>query len=563
MQIYVNYWKCLWRWTTSQNLSSEDLQAVLGKKEVQEALFQGLLSYKPNSPGTFSQLESKYPDQVKLLNTVQTLQNYIDVDSFQIWDLIKHYLCSISYGNITNALKNIAFLDTRPTFILPNVWKFYYCERLFLLRLLQYIIENKNNANHKYHKEFSHIYNTSGANLMSSLVGQFEKVTTSTPPPRKIHNDFGNETIRQEWAEYNLREQLALLQLIILLIDEENIPVEHFQTLFKAFRRCNFGKNQSYHELLEERHRDMCMKIVYLETCLFIVVSDKQYLTNPSSWIEVTEKFVEPELTKLQLGAEHTPMLLSWMVLSLESKDHAVLFESKYQHYGSTALRMHVFEFLHEMVKSPVLSDQSKCSKIIRETIFKLLNAVCDRFDGDGTVSRQPGIYPLCAELISSQDLADEFWNLHQKNEHYGIVSLWNTALEYFPYNFNMLSVLAAGLSQAGKSSVRNLIGELKNLPVYTEIYNPNSVPLMSSESDVAIIGREYSPIPSYTVEVGSRATVMERREGTMIHFHTPCSYWTVFNHEIEKALDRNQHHHLNDTLQRVYEGTELLTGNI
>jgi hypothetical protein len=109
------------------------------------------------------------------------------------------------------------------------------------------------------------------------------------------------------------------------------------------------------------------------------------------------------------------------------------------------------------------------------------------------------------------------------------------------------------------------LLGELKNLPVYTEIYNPNSVPLMSVESDDAIIGREYYPLgdPSYRIEAGSRATVMERKEGTMIHFRTPYAYWTVLNSEIEKALDRKKHYNMSVTLQRVYEGAKVLKGNI
>lgn len=111
------------------------------------------------------------------------------------------------------------------------------------------------------------------------------------------------------------------------------------------------------------------------------------------------------------------------------------------------------------------------------------------------------------------------------------------------------------------------LIAELKNLPVYTEIYNPSMVPVMSLQSDDAVIGREYFPLgdPSYRIEAGSRATIMERKEGTLIHFRTPYSYWTILNSEIEKALDRKQHHQQNisTTLERIYDGTKVLKGVI
>lgn len=87
---------------------------------------------------------------------------------------------------------------------------------------------------------------------------------------------------------------------------------------------------------------------------------------------------------------------------------------------------------------------------------------MCDKFDGDGTLSHQPGIMPLCADLLKTPSLAEEFWELYQRDELYGVVSLWNTALEYFPYNFNALSILSAGLAEAGKDSVINVSIQIK-----------------------------------------------------------------------------------------------------
>lgn len=63
----------------------------------------------------------------------------------------------------------------------------------------------------------------------------------------------------------------------------------------------------------------------------------------------------------------------------------------------------------------------------------------------------------LCSDLLQSPEITDEFWVLRQKEEDFGIVSLWNTALEYFPFNFDALSILSAGLAQAGKSNIRNV----------------------------------------------------------------------------------------------------------
>lgn len=73
-----------------------------------------------------------------------------------------------------------------------------------------------------------------------------------------------------------------------------------------------------------------------------------------SSWIEKTKEIVEPELTKLEPNAEHSLMLIVWMMLTLQSKTHAKLFESQYQQYGATALRMKVFVFIQQMLNNSV-----------------------------------------------------------------------------------------------------------------------------------------------------------------------------------------------------------------
>lgn len=74
---FYSYWKRLWRWTTSESLSCEELASVLGNKDVVEGLKHGLASYKPHKAESFTQLQTKHPEQTKLLSVVQTLQNYI------------------------------------------------------------------------------------------------------------------------------------------------------------------------------------------------------------------------------------------------------------------------------------------------------------------------------------------------------------------------------------------------------------------------------------------------------------------------------------------------------
>lgn len=86
--IVYSYWKRLWRWISSQSLTKEELENVLDNSVVQ-ALKEGLASYKPSKTELFSQLQTKYSDHTKLLNIVQTLQNYI----VSLSNLFLHYTC--------------------------------------------------------------------------------------------------------------------------------------------------------------------------------------------------------------------------------------------------------------------------------------------------------------------------------------------------------------------------------------------------------------------------------------------------------------------------------------
>ncbi|VVD02202.1 unnamed protein product, partial [Leptidea sinapis] len=528
--INTPYWKRLWRWVTSQRLTDEELVNALDNKSTIDFLHKGIAGYQPTNIDKFKELQSKYQDHTKLLSVVQTLQIYLDIDCFQIWDIINHYLCNVSYGTPEKALKNVAFVDTRPSFLVPNVWKFYYEERLFMLKLLQYMITFKSDPCHKHHKQFSKVFSDIGiSNLKKSLIQQFEKLLSSAPPLRKINSDFHSDTVRQEWATYILREQVTILQILMLANNECHFTHDEFLTLFKLFKKHNFGKNQSFGDLLDDKKKES-LRVMYMELGLILVALDGD----------------EIELTKLEPAVEQSPMLLSWMMFTLQSEQHGKMFETKYQQYGATALRLRVFEFLLQMLNDPLYNDKSKCADIIRDRVFRLMNYVCDKFDADGTISCQPGVMSFCGQLLKSPSNARVFWQLHQKDESVGMVSVWNSALEYFPYNFNALSTLAAGLAEAGVNKV----------------YNPSAVSIISLQEGDAIIGRDYFPLgdPSYHIEARSKATIMERKEGTMIHFRTPYSYWTVFYREIEKALDINQRQqYIHTALEKVYEGTKIL----
>lgn len=73
---------------------------------------------------------------------------------------------------------------------------------------------------------------------------------------------------------------------------------------------------------------------------------------------------------------------------------------------------------------------------------------MCENFDCDGSVSHYPFVYELCSELLSVKFIAMDFLaNIEKGN---GITTIWNSAVEMFPYEFNALSQICDSLAKCG-----------------------------------------------------------------------------------------------------------------
>lgn len=79
--------------------------------------------------------------------------------------------------------------------------------------------------------------------------------------------------------------------------------------------------------------------------------------------------------------------------------------------------------------------------------MYNQLCRLCDLFDSDGSVANHEKIYDLLGEILRTPENAESFCF----NEEDGVRSLYNTALEHFPFLFVQLSKISHGLCMAGK----------------------------------------------------------------------------------------------------------------
>lgn len=105
-----------------------------------------------------------------------------------------------------------------------------------------------------------------------------------------------------------------------------------------------------------------------------------------------------------------------------------------------------------------MFQNDNRCGTIFRSSIYYLLSNMCNRFDGDGSMAQHACAIELCSELLSSPLIANNFWELMEQVTSVGVVSLWNTALEYFPYDLRTLSIMIIGLASASIYSYEKVL---------------------------------------------------------------------------------------------------------
>lgn len=167
-------------------------------------------------------------------------------------------------------------MDVLTNKLLLDVWIFYNSERIFMLQQLKLIIEFKQNSVHLYYNEFNSIIKSIELeNLRKSLVKQFEYLVRESPPIKSKNGDVVTFEMQKLWMERNLREQVEVLLLILLVIDENKLFIQEFKQLFSTFKMHNFGRQPIYHKHLDDTNKFAVLKIIYAEVAIFFkIVTD-------------------------------------------------------------------------------------------------------------------------------------------------------------------------------------------------------------------------------------------------------------------------------------------------
>lgn len=381
--------------------------------DVVSELQAGVLQFKPKSASNV-QLSAllKEKKQEKLLPFTEGLQELLDLESAQCWEILCYYLTQ-EYRGSASLLTQLISTETNMAKLHEDIRHYYSLERMIVLKIVKNIIVFHRVPNHPYHQEYRKVVEKiTLTRLRDSYLEQLESLIGETPPRKLMVGECFHSTERLvSWSERNAREINEVLQILLLLAEHLPMGLAQIKRIFSACKQHSFGRMQSYLGESQSYHSELIRGLAYSELVLLMKCFDFE---NPQEHTDLIEKLVEDlngEISSMYHRPEHGPLLLVWMLLRLRGTNDADDASSllRCRQLGKKAADLKCFAQLHQIASHSIYADDSIISRIARKTIYNHLGYMCDLFDGDGSCGRYEGIYELLCELVAWPQLAKEF----------------------------------------------------------------------------------------------------------------------------------------------------------
>lgn len=449
-------WKQLWQLVSG--IHYETPCEIVAEKlaDVANELRDGLLS-KPAADSTIAKVITT---KATLLAFSTSLEHYLGLSAVQASNLICSYLVNEYKGSATSLL-NLLATDQQKQKLLVDIAKYCALERIVLLKIVRNLLELHTSKNHPYSGEYAAVLQLLQLPvLLRSYIAQLAHLIRDPPPSQQPHtvSDFSGYGAAKlvAWSERRTHETVEVLQILLLLVEHGGITADQLVELFSLFRLHSFGRQQQHLDANNAHHVDLVNKVIYAEVALFMrCCCDAQAscAREPTFAAEVFRR-LHKQMPALVQHVEHGPVLLTWMLFNFQTPagddsagidDELQQQQQRLRQYGSRAIQLGVFEYLHTMVRHAMYTDGSAVARIVRRTVYAQLTVLCDLFDGDGSVAQHNRVYELLAELLRTPALAKDFCGRED-----GVRSLYQTALENFPLDFVALSGLAEAIASTG-----------------------------------------------------------------------------------------------------------------
>lgn len=408
-------WKRLWQMVSGIHYETPRDNVREQLLNVCSELQAGVLQFKPKSASNIELATLlKEKKQEKLLPFTERLQELLNLESAQCWEILCYYLTK-EYRGSASLLTQLISTETNMTKLLEDIRHYYSLERMIVLKIVKNVLVFYNVPNHPYHNEYREVVEKlTLPRLLESYLNQLDSLINELPPRKLLAGECFNSTDRLiNWSERNARETNEVLHIILILSEHQSLGLDKIKRIFSIIKQHSFGRIQNYLDESNVYHQELIKNLTYSELMLLVKCLDFEH---PKDNIQLIEQLIEElhvPISSMHHRPEHGPLLLVWMLLRLrgtnDSEDASSLLRCR--QLAKRAVELKCFQLLHAIATHAMFADDSLLSRIVRKTIYNQLNYMCDLFDGDGSCARYEGIYDLLCELLSWPQLAKDFCN--------------------------------------------------------------------------------------------------------------------------------------------------------
>jgi hypothetical protein len=524
------------------------------------------------------------------------LSDLLDVDELECASILE------SYKEEKNIENDITSNNIELTMSMITV---YYEERLSLLECIGALYKRSIDNDHPYFE----IANASISDIASSnsfiqkLFGQFKQLVRSSVP-LSVDSTPGWANI---WVKQNLKEQKALLELVLLFSVEISVQPEFSFTVIQEMEANDFGLPQPFSYVVDQESEQLRSQVTSLCILLSVVVITP--IKESTALMDSPVTIAKINQVALYLGYHkvHSPFLLAWtyFLSSLEvnldqltsssyepvkallngkqtvnkdmlaprpfSRDsdderipHIQQAPNVYTRFMGRALALDVFDAVSTVAKNEVCSEENKNSLqhhfILRVLLKAFFTTTRPYFIPDDNYNSL--VRAFCDVYKNQGYLCAMFWNRDFEDEQ--LSSLLNLARSRFPFSFENFISIATALSGSNESreSAEAVFNYLKTMPVMTvmtkrsgflEQIDLNGTSMLQITQPLIVVP-ESNLFPAIEIPAGTQGTLTSdmNQDERIVKFTTSYSGWYMLMCILARSV------HLGNTVPNTFSVVDV-----
>ncbi|KAG7201983.1 hypothetical protein KM043_004675 [Ampulex compressa] len=495
-------------------------------------LKEGLQFFKPYTEASLQAISKNEPPP-RMYDLISKLAPLLNLDAAITWDLVCNFML-YEYRNCAETFASQLADLTLMKALIDDLWNFYYSERITLIKCLKLMVEYKDNERHPNQKEFLKFFDeVLLGNLCESLRKQIEALKFINPP---VRSQLCTEEYLHQLYNSSLIEMRELLHVLTVITHDIHISDADFSKYYASIggepRRLASTKSHEDKAAIRRKIED----IQYSQAALLLVLLDVRKHTDMPDWISSVKSTMQ-DTFEHKCVRDNVPqdsvLLLSWMLANYAVDSENMDTLNRFRPFGIKAIQLDVFQYLHDLMNSEMICEDTHYAEVVRSSVYNLLTLVCAFVDED-RLSALNGIFDAVAATVKFPETAARFW----EERHDGLWTIYRFATEWYPYKFESLTSIAIGLASASTMSAKKIVAELDNLSSVTiEVprQRDHSKPLKPYERECTIHKNSFT-IPE---DCFRENVLVPSNEKEVILFRKKASYWDPLHHKIEQLFSQ------------------------